>query len=237
VAKLRLLHGPLLLLLYQTAPVTVERDSLGLYRLTLGYAAGQWQDEDFSCDGQLINATPVAFQSVGGQLDVWPDRSVRVTGFAGATRDRHADTPDPSAVTGWTGFHGIQFAYEGRSVGAGLGLAETATLDGGLAPSLYLRFGDIDRVHFRTDMMPPSAMFPTAGWGRIGAGYNAGHLRRAGGFLGIGVGPADYSEKVVFFGELRLPVGRHLTSQFNGLIGPGARDAQFGGGVALRLDF
>lgn len=238
MANLRLLHGPLLLLLYQAAPLHVEHDSLGSVRVSVGYAAGQWQRETFGCDGGFIDATPVQFQSAGAQLDAWPSRNVRATVFAGGTRERGGDAPVAAIGTlPWVMFEGFQLAYEGQHFGAGLGLADLGAYEAGRGPSVYLRVGDIDHAHLRLETLPPSATFPVAGWARVGAGFNEGQRRGIGGFFGLGFGPVDYSAKVLFTGELRVPVGRHLTSQVHALFGPGEVQAQYGGGVSLRVDF
>jgi hypothetical protein len=75
----RLLRGPLLLFLYQAVPVTVTPDSLDRHRLTVGFGGGRWENERFSCDGDLLSALPVSYSSGGVQYDVWATPSPCVT--------------------------------------------------------------------------------------------------------------------------------------------------------------
>src|SRR5262245_42298399 len=88
--RTKLLHGPLLLLLYQAVPVGAARDSVGRYRLTLGFGAGQWENQQFDCNGELVSARKVPFTSGGAQLDAWVSRDVRITGWGGG----YSPTPD-----------------------------------------------------------------------------------------------------------------------------------------------
>lgn len=240
---LRLSYGPLLLLLYQAAPVNVQTDSLGRYRIGVGYAAGQWENEEFSCDGQLISATPVKHHSVGVQVDAWPDKQIRITGFGGVTRSTAGTTvaTDPGYSSPFIDlydgtFGGGLIAYEGRKAGIGIGPTRLPGA-GGLRTAFYLRVGNLDAAHLRMDVMTPSPALPSVGWGRIGIGFNEGHLRRVGGFMGVGFGPPDYSSKAAFIGELNVPVVRHLTAQLHALGGPGENATQWNLGAALRFDF
>lgn len=121
---LRLGYGPLLLLLYQAAPVNVQQDSLGRYRIAVGYATGQWENEEFGCDGQLLSATPVRHHSAGVQVDVWPDDRVRVSAFGGTASQsvgvtQSADSQyGPGFVEPFAGaYGGVQLAYEGQKLG------------------------------------------------------------------------------------------------------------------------
>lgn len=242
MTSLKLAYGPMLLLLYQAAPITVERDSLGPYRITLGYSTGQWENESFDCNGSFVSATPVEFQSAGAELEAWPEPNVRVTAFGGRARLRAGQTGGDTTYGDYVedysgGFGGALLAVEGRYVGVGLGVTRVEGSDGftGVAP--YLRIGDIDRGHLRMEGLGPSAVFPAGGWARIGAGYNEGHRRGMGGFAGIGIGPVEYSSKIAFIGDLRVPLGRHLTAQVQGLAGPGELEWQWSTGFRLRYDF
>ena len=242
--NLTLLRGPLLLLLYQTAPVGVQQDSLGRYRLTFGAAGGQWENAEFSCDGSLLSSTPVGYRSAGIQLDQWAAPHVRLTAFGGATGQTvgvtDANDPNSSApyIESFEGaFGGVQVAYEGQRFGAGLGVTRVPGANGFVAPATYLRIGNMDRAHFRMEGLGPNPAFPTSGWGRVGVGFNKGHLRGTSGFVGLATGPVDYESKLAFAAELGVPLNGRLSGQLQGLLGPGQRVMQWNAGFGLRYDF
>lgn len=243
MTNLRLGYGPLLLLLYQAAPVSVQQDSLGRFRVSAGFATGQWENEEFSCDGQLLSATPVRHRSAGVQLDIWPDDRVRLTAFGGTASQSLGETVSADSqysipfVEPFAGpFAGGQLAHEGQKVGFGIGITRISGTEDPF-PAISLRAGNIDKAHFRMDAFTPSPVLPSVAWGRVGIGVNRGHLRGAGGFMGVGLGPPDYNTKAALLGELRLPVGRHLMAQFHGLIGPGEQYTQWNFGTGLQFDF
>jgi len=242
--NLTLLRGPLLLLLYQTAPVGIQQDSLGHSRLTFGAAGGQWENAEFSCDGSLLSTTPVSYRSGGIQLDHWAAPHLRVTAFGGATGQTPGvtDATDPSYSTPYVerfdgAFGGVQVAYEGQRFGAGIGLTRVPGADGFIAPAPYLRIGNMDGAHFRAEALSPTPAFPTSGWGRIGVGFNKGHLRGPSGFVGLALGPIDYESKLALTGEVAFPMGGRMTGQLQGLFGAGERVMQWNAGVGLRIDF
>jgi hypothetical protein len=231
----RLLHGPLLLFLYQAVPVSVTPDSLARHRLTVGFGGGRWENEQFSCNGDLLSALRVPYSSGGVQYDAWATPQIRIGGFGGSYQSR----PDgaPSAVRDYDGpFFGGQVAYEWKSVGIGAGFAHVAGADGFTSPSGYLRFGTLDGVHIRADLFPPTPVLGSTGWLRAGVGYRDGRRRRAGGFLGLAIPPA-YSQKGMFTGYLHVPVARHVELQVDGIIGPGEQYSQQGAAVAVRYEF
>ncbi len=232
--RARLLHAPLLLLLYQTVPARVEPDSLGRYRLTLGYGGGQWEHEAFDCEGSLVEAAPVAYRSGGAQFDAWPTPHLRVTAFGGTYRPR---PPSGFYVNDYHGtFAGGQIAYEGRHFGIGVGPAHVSGYDGFTGPSSYLRIGNLDGVYFLSEALHPTPVFSSTGLGRTGVGFHQGQLRRVGGFFGIAF-PPPYNGKAMLTGSLRYPVAGRLTLLLDGVVGPGEQYGQQGGAVGLRYDF
>jgi hypothetical protein len=243
MTSLRLGYGPLLLLLYQAAPLSVQQDSLGRYRVSAGFAGGQWENEEFSCDGQLLSATPVRHHSAGLQVDYWPEDRVRLSAFGGVTSQSIGQTQGTDSsyfpyIEGFSGpYGGAQLAYEGQKIGLGVGITHVRSSEGWTSFAPYFRLGDIDGSHFRADFMTPSPALPSNAWARMGVGFNEGHRRGVGGFLGVGFGPLDYNEKAVFIGEVRFPVARRLGVQLQGLTGPGERTPQWGAGFGLRYDF
>jgi hypothetical protein len=239
-----LLRGPLLLLLYQVAPIPARHDSLGRYRLTVGAGAGQWENAEFSCEGDLLSTTPVRYRSGGAQIDAWLDPHLRLTGFGGTTKHTLGATQASDSaylnpyIESYDGaFGGVQVAYEGQRFGAGLGAVSVSGPDGFVAPAPYLRIGNMDHAHFRFDALAPNPAFPTTGWGRVGVGFNKGHLRGRSGFLGLALGPIDYESKLALAGELGFPINRWLTGQVQGLAGGGNRIAQWNAGFGLRYHF
>jgi hypothetical protein len=240
--NLTLLRGPLLLLLYQTAPVGVQHDSLGNTRVTFGFGGGQWENAQYACDGSLLSSTPVAYQSAGVEVEHWA-ANVRLTAFGGTTGQTpgRANVNDPNTISYvemYDGlFGGIQFAYEGQKFGAGIGVTSVPGPDGFLAPSPYVRVGNMDGAHFRLDAFHPNPIFPSEGWARIGVGFNKGHLRGTSGFVGLAMGPADYESKAALTAELGLPLTRRVSGQLQALLGPGAEVMQWNAGAGLRIDF
>ena len=239
---LRLGYGPLLLLLYQAAPINVQQDSVGRYRISVGYASGQWENEEFGCDGQLLSATPVRHHSAGVQVDVWPDDHLRLTAFGGRTTQSVGATQAADSQYGTAfvepfvgNFGGVQLAYEGQKFGLGVGITHVPGYEASFAP--YLRIGNIDHAHFRVDVMPPNPALPSVSWSRIGVGINNGHRRGPGGFVGLGFGPFDYNSKAAFLGELHFPIAGRLTAQLHGLAGPGERSQQWSFGAGFQYDF
>ncbi|HEU5259983.1 MAG TPA: hypothetical protein VFU41_01025 [Gemmatimonadales bacterium] len=240
----RLLYGPLLLLLYQGAPIAARQDSLGRYRVTVGFGGGQWENEEFSCEGNLLSTTPVRYRSGGVQLDAWPDPHLRLTAFGGSTGETVGATiaTDPqyssSYVERYDGpFGGAQVAFEGQRFGIGIGVTTLSGVDGFTGAAPYVRIGNMDKPHLRMDVMTPNPALPSVGWGRVGVGFNNGHLRGTGGFLGLGFGPVDYNSKAALIGEIRLPIAPRLAGQVQGLVGPGENASQWSAGLGLRYDF
>jgi hypothetical protein len=205
--RLSLLRGPMLLLLWQTAPVSFQQDSAGRVQIALGYGAGQFEQRDLSCAGDVLSANAVPFTARGAQIDAWPATAVRITAVGGAL------TSGEQTV----GFGGFQVALEGPGAGIGLGAAALpwSALDqdlGRIMPSLYLRAGSRDGGHFRIDLAPPT---PTPGATgdllRMGIGVNQGLRHGVRGFFGVSVSPLfDESHVGGIFGELEFPVTRQL---------------------------
>lgn len=232
----RMARGPLLVLLYQVAPISAQRDSLGRTRLTVGFGSGRWENEKFDCNGQLIGAARVPYSTGGAQLDVWASPHFRITGFGGGFHP----TPDSVATypardyDGW--FGGAQVAYEAQRFGIGMGWGGAVGTDALSGPAFYMRLGNMDGVFVRADAVPPSPTFSSAGWVRAGVGFHEGHLRRPGGFIGVAL-PPPYNTKAQVTGYVRLPIARHLSLHLDGIVGPGAKYGQGGAAVGLRFDY
>jgi hypothetical protein len=224
-----MLAGPMLLLLYQIAPVGAEPDSAGRLRLTLGYGTGQLEHRKLNCAGDVVSSSPVDFRSLGVRVDAWPGDMWRLTGFGGVEGPGFGDL-----------FGGAQAAVEGRHAGFGLGVTQSryAVAESGttIYPSVYLRLGDLDRPHVRLDLWDPSPTFGTTGVVRLGIGVNQGHLRGASGFLGVSIGPySDQSHVGGFFGELYFPVAGSLDVMTAGSFRPSQQYGDWGLALGARL--
>jgi hypothetical protein len=230
------MRAPLLLLLYQVAPITTQRDSLGRVRVTVGFGAGQWENERFDCNGQLVSAGKVPFTTGGAQVDVWPSPHVRVTAFAGGFHPTDNSTVI-SPTRDYSGpFGGGQVAYEAQRFGIGMGWGGVVGQDAVSGPAFYMRVGNMDGVYLRGDAVPPSPTFATAGWARAGVGFHEGHLRRLSGFVGVAL-PPPYNTKAQFTGYLRVPVAKHVSLHLDGIVGPGEAYTQGGAAVGVRFDY
>jgi len=108
---------------------------------------------------------------------------------------------------------------------------------GEVAPSAYLRLGNIDRAHFRADLLAPTPIAGTTGdILRVGVGFNAGRRRAVSGMLGLSVGPySDESHVGGLFGEVYVPVAAQLDLMAAGSWRPSAELADYGIGVAARV--
>lgn len=229
--RFSLSRGPLLLLLWQAAPVSVQQDSAGRLQLAVGFGGGAFEDRQLSCEGEVLSAEPVPFTVGGAQLDYWLTDGARLSGFGGVI----------SSGGQRGGFGGLQAALEGRGAGIGIGYATIPWQRFGAevgpgTPSGYLRLGSRDRGHFRIDLFPPT---PTPGATgdvfRVGVGFNRG-LRHAGrGFVGLSLGPyADESHLVGFFGEVEIPMTSWLDGSLAASWRPSETYQDYGARVGLR---
>ena len=228
-----LLRGPLLIALYQAAPLSVARDSLGRYRFAVGYGVAEFEKDQYDCQGNLTAASRAGWRVGGAQLDAWPSPGLRLTAFASRIRSDSIFEYDGLALGG-------MLAAEGRYVGFGVGVAGVpGRFSGGsTGPALYLRFGNIDRVHFRFDALAPSSTFGITAWGRVGVAFNQGHLRGASGFVGLSGCPyCDEKINVGLFADLTIPATRRLDFTVRGRAGPGQRLGEWGTGFGLRYNF
>lgn len=222
-----LLHAPLLLLLWQVAPVDVQPDSSGRYRVSLGYGGGQYEARQLNCAGDVVSARPVGFRSSGVHVEAWPATRLRLAGFGGVLAMEAGDYDGP--------YVGALIAAEAQHVGFGAGPVLVSGTDGFVGPSLYLRLGSMDQPHVRFDALPPSPTFGATGWGRVGIGFNLGHRSGASGFAGFSVGPySDESHVGGLFGETFVPLSQHLDVALRGAWRPSAEYADWGAALGVR---
>ncbi len=67
---------------------------------------------------------------------------------------------------------------------------------GTTVPSFYLRFGTLDRAHFRTELFAPSPVSGVTGWFRSGVGFNQFRRGRVSGFAGVALYPYSYVDNL-----------------------------------------
>lgn len=220
--RLALLNGPLLVLLWQTAPISVQQDLGGKLHVSFGYGTGQYEVRRYSCAGNYLGADPQPFSSVTAHTDLWPNHRFRLSGFAG----RYSNSAQHNPI------YGAAAALEFRRVGLGFGRAFGYSEDA--IPSLYLRFGDIDKAHFRFDVAYPSAAFPVTGDLRLGVGFNQGVKGGSRGVFGISV-PNTYANGTVGTGpflEITVPTFDRFGISLHGVYRPSREYTDWGLGVA-----
>jgi hypothetical protein len=227
--RLGIASGPLLLLMWQIAPIQTGRDSTGKVRMSFGYGGGRFEHRTYACDGGLTSVTPVPYRTGGAQLEFWEGRRFRFSGFGGHLSSNHPDLRGA--------FGGVLAAYEGGTVGVGGGAA-ALPLDGGIvAPSFYLRVGALDRLHVQTDLAYPEPAFGTTGILRAGLGFNQGRLRGLSGFGGVSVGlDADGKEGGGAFGQLWVPVHRQLDLSIQAAARSSAQHPDWGLSIGMRYN-
>jgi len=223
----RLWHAPLIIALWQAAPVAIERDPVtNKYRLYVGAEAGQFENRTIACDGSVIDAIPVDLQRAGAAFDAW---------FGPHTRLRAAvGTGDPGAHSA------IRLNGEWRAIGLGLGAWAGRDYENGgelFAPSMYLRFGNADALHVTMDVFPPDLGPVAGGAARLGLGYRQGYAGGTGWFLGIAVPPfADERYTLAGQGELHTQVTGSVDLMIRALLGPGYQRSTWGLGLGARVE-
>jgi hypothetical protein len=219
-----------ILLAWQAAPVQLEQEPSGRYRLSFGLGGGSYPYEYVGCSGAGTPATQV-YASGGVELDARPADAVRVSVFGGPLTLAAGD--QSVGIVG-----GGQAAWEGRLAGVGAGFVGTSVNAGRGGLSAYLRLGDADAAHVRVDLRQPDPAWLVSGWARVGLGYNLGLRRGFGAFVGLsqvlGHQPlhATPSDATAVFADLTFPLGRRGDLLLKGhLLGGG-----FGLGVGLRRE-
>lgn len=222
----RLWHGPAFLLVYQVAPVQAHLDEIGRIRIALGFSGGRYDDQQIACDGSVIRSAPVTYSVVGGQAEVWASRSLRFAAGGGVLLT--ASDSIRVALSKGT-FGSLLLAYEGKHVGIGGGVTtwpgSTKVYGAGseprelvessrVLPSVYLRLGRANKIHFRIDDNASSAPGSLPGYRfGIASGYAAEWQPRwFAGFMGREIAPG-------IGGELGLPLGKRVEPVLHGSAG------------------
>jgi hypothetical protein len=226
LGRLYLTRGPLLLFAFQAAPIEVRPSEDGTgYRLTFAAGKGQYESRILSCDGSVTSAEPLPVTAVGVSADLWAAPDVRLSGSVGSHTDGGAY--DGTAIA-------AQAAVEGRSIGGGFGVAMTGSAPA--TPSLYLRFGKLDRVHFRTDAGHPDPTGPVLGTIRSGVAWNQGLGDGSSGFIGWSEGLyRDQAYGMGLFADLRFPVDERTSLVIGGAYRPSDRFLDATGRIGLSI--
>lgn len=228
----RFSRAPAVVALWAFAPpISVERDTLGVPRLTIGGGRGAYEVVTRSCSGDVLSSEAVPWNSVGAQLDVPLPDGFRVTAFgARQDSDERPSLPVPG-VSGTVG--GIQFARESESFGFGLGVAQYGV--DRAAPSLHARFGDPAKFAWVVDVAPPTPNPAITGVLRAGPRIERDRFDATFG-LGAGRGfeDSEWNSGVFLDGDFQVagPVGLRLESSYF----PGEGRGDWGLAAGLRID-
>jgi hypothetical protein len=232
--RLGIAAAPALLLLWQIAPVDAVRDSTGRTRLSIGFGTGQFEQRVYACAllNPLLSATPARYQTGGSQLDHWVNPRFRISAFGGRISSKYAEFAG--------GFGGLAAALEEGPVGIGAGISFAPIDSQVLAePSVYLRLGSINRIHFRADLFNPEPAFGTTGILRFGLAGNQGFRHRGPRwFAGVGV-PLDArgNKNGDAFAELSVPVSQQVDVTGSAALRDHEVHADWGVAVGARYYF
>jgi len=225
----RAIGGPLVLVLWQAAPVSTQVDELGRTRVTFGYAKGRVEDYFVDCSGNRIGSQEYAYDALGGLIDVWPSDEVRLSAFAG----RRSSTPEldpadypPGAIpseasTRSFAQYGGQVAMEWRNfgIGAGVSTGRRDPFEGQTVPNFYLRAGNIDGLHARLDFNQPDETYREPDNLRTGLASHMGLLRGVSWFAGLNTCYCGEDYQTAGFVNATVPLTRNLDVVGKGLYG------------------
>jgi len=227
--SVRHLAAPFILLYWQLGPIprpVPEPDGTVHWSVSGMAARGQWEDASFDCDGNLSSSQAAAYKDIGGRLDVEMPEGIRFSAVAGNsqhTSSYYSGSGYDYSVTTWGGM----VAWEGSRIGLGAGVVRDQ--DGQNQPSIYLRTGRRDKVHFRMEAEPITETRMMAGVARFGVGFKYG---------AAGLTFSPYYEKLsqtALYGDFNIPVTHSLDIRLAGTAGPGIETSQWGFGAGLRL--
>ncbi|HEX7024637.1 MAG TPA: hypothetical protein VF187_07450 [Gemmatimonadales bacterium] len=240
----RYLNAPLLLLLWQVAPVDLHRDEGGRIRIALGAGSGRYSFRDYpgypagvDCNGDSYSGRSDYteaddYRTVGISGEGWASKTLRIRGAVGRITDgsgeRHGE------------FGAAQAVYEQKNFGLGLGVAAFGGIEGKVEPSGSARYGRLDGVSVRADYRAPEALMGLIGAPRIGVAVNRGGSRKPSLFAGLATTPVpDSARRVGGFVQVEIPLrifGARTGLSFSGFLSgtrKGNEDKQiFGFGLA-----
>lgn len=209
--------GPLLLLLWQVAPVTAAPDSSGRVRLSVGYGTGGYHSkaEVVSCDGQTLESSTKegSWTAPTGEVEAWLSSRVRTV----VTAAGNSATPEVPARQ----MVGSLVALEASGIGVGGGVVHSRGTDEVTAPLLYLRFGSLEGGHARIDLIVPDPPANDDRWVRVAVGFNQGRQFGTRWLVGL-ARPMDGLDALLYTGDLFLPVYRDLELTLGTRLGWGS---------------
>lgn len=207
----RYLNAPLLLLLWQIAPVEARRSEDGRVRFSFAAGRGNFAFDDLpaspggvSCDGHSYGPRDAytadkGYTIEGASAEVWARRNVRVWAAIGGVTDNSLERNGT--------FGAAQVVFEQEKFGIGLGLASLGGIERSLQPSASVRYGSLDHFSVRADYRHPGAGMGLSGGPRIGVGWNQGRSGRTRVLFGISTTPVpDTLRRVGGFVELAVPI-------------------------------
>jgi len=206
-------------------PVVIQSNEDGKWSIEVGAGAGQYEVVTRSCSGDVLSTRPVEFVT-GGAVVEYEVSNVRFDLFGGST-----SVPGELERDGL--FLGGLVAYEGTGFGLGGGVA---SLPSGTVPSIYLRLGNRDRVHFRTDVLAPDPTPGVTGLFRAGLGFPIGSTRALAGFSAFrGLDLDEASDWGGLFAELGVPLGGVVEARLAGSVHFPEEHADWAVGIGLRV--
>lgn len=236
------LLAPLALVVADLNPIQVVPDSTGGFRVSLGGSFGQYEGRELGCSNEVLDSWSVPQRAISGEFEARPSSSSRVSIWVAL------DGPDLNLTT-----YGAQLAGEWMYGGVGIGVARTLSQEYAdypydsryswwapyeTLPSIYLRAGREDQVHFRVDVAPPSVYGSAAGRARMGLasnqGWNAGTRFQGGISMST---TADGAYMVGVYADAAVPVTRGWEFRLMGTIKPSAGNMDGNIGFGLRRSF
>jgi hypothetical protein len=228
-------RAPLAVVMYQAAPVGMQADEQGRFRLAVGYGGESYMQQAFSCEGALLDERRIRSSVVSGMADFAIGENTRVWGFAGNAS---------ASVGGCRGgcyfdgpfdgsFGGAGLVGEHPKIGLGLGLVVMprptppdnphAPTSHKVLPTARVRLGNADGVHARFELLnvQTPGQVPI---GVIGAGFGDQSGSRLSGFAGLGLGPhRNVGSGIAEVATLNFEVGltQRLDLMAGGMIGDG----------------
>jgi len=205
----RYLNAPLLLLVWQVAPVELRRDEGGRARfgVTLGGGAFTFRDHaagGLNCNGQEDPGAPAStdtdrYETVGFTAEVRASERVRVHAAYGWIEDQSGQRDGQ--------FFGGQAVYEKSAFGFGLGLASFGGAERTVRPSALARFTPVGGVSLQADYHHPNGSMGLIGGPRLGLAINQTDNREIRAFLGMATTAVrDSSHRIGGFLEGSVPI-------------------------------
>ena len=205
----RYLNAPLLLLVWQVAPIEFRHDggSRARFGLTLGMGAFSFRDNPAggpNCAGQEDPSTPSStdtdrYETVGFNAVVRASERGRVHAAYGWIEDQSGQRDGQ--------FFGGQVVYEKPAFGLGLGLASFGGAQRTVLPSALARFTPVGGVSLQADYHHPNGSMGLIGGPRIGLAINQTNNREMRAFLGMATTAVrDSSHRIGAFLEGSVPI-------------------------------